>query len=72
MPSITLSAHFDGHAIVLDEPFEFPNNAQLLVTVVAPATDFDRDPWVNLGGAGLAGAYGDDDPEYTPADVRCL
>lgn len=72
MPSITLNAHFDGESIVLDEPFELPNNARLLVTVVAPATDFDRDPWANLAGSGLAGAYGDDEPEYTQADVRRL
>lgn len=70
MPSVSLNAHFDGQSIILDEPFEIPNNARLLVTVVPPATDFDRDQWATLAGTGIAGAYGDDEPEYSTADVR--
>jgi hypothetical protein len=56
MPSITLNAHFDGRSIVLDGPFELPNDARLLATVVAPAIDVDREQWANLAVAGIAAA----------------
>jgi hypothetical protein len=42
MPSITLNAHFDGQKITLDEPFEIPSNAKLLVTVLE-ATNLEPD-----------------------------
>ena len=70
LPSITLNAHFDGQSIVLDEPFELPSNARLLVTVVSPLMDGDRTQWFDLAGSGLATAYGDDEPEYSLAHVR--
>ncbi len=70
MPSITLNAHFDGQSIVLDEPFELPGNARLLVTVVSPSLDGDRAQWSDLAGSGLALAFGDAEPEYSLADVR--
>ncbi len=31
MPSIAIKAHYDGHQIVLDEPFELPANSPLIV-----------------------------------------
>ena len=34
MPTIQLKAHFDGQAIQLDEQFDLPCDAQLLVTVL--------------------------------------
>lgn len=34
MPTIRLKAHFDGQAIQLDEQFDLPRDAQLLVTVL--------------------------------------
>ncbi|QVL51091.1 MAG: hypothetical protein KFB96_12245 [Thiocapsa sp.] len=70
MPGITLNAHFDGQSIVLDEPFEIPGNARLLVTMVSPSMDGDRAQWSNLAGSGLALAHGDDEPEYRLTDVR--
>ena len=70
MPSITLKAHYDGRSILLDEPYELPPNAQLLVTVVAPASGADREQWASLGSEALARTYGDNEPEYGPDDVR--
>ncbi len=70
MPSITLKAHYDGRSIQLDEPFELPANARLLITLVEPAMDADREQWANLAGEGLARAYGDDEPDYGPGDLR--
>ena len=75
MISVTLRAHYDGEHIVLDEPFEIPVNAPLTVTVLAPAaSEHDREreraSWAALSAWNLARAYGDDEPEYTVADLR--
>ena len=72
MPTVTLRAHFDGKQIVLDEPFEIPPNTRLAVTVL-PATggdDPDRAAWAAAGAANLARAYGNDEPEYSAADLK--
>ncbi|MEI7867645.1 MAG: hypothetical protein WCI11_07120 [Candidatus Methylumidiphilus sp.] len=34
MPTVTLQAHYDGKQILLDEPFEIPPNARLMVTLL--------------------------------------
>ncbi len=70
MPSITLKAHYDGRSILLDEPFKLPANARLLVTLVEPVTDPGRAQWASLAGEGLVRAYGDDEPDYGPGDLR--
>lgn len=73
MTSVILKAHFDGKQIVLDEPFELSANAELAVMVLAPATpehDADRAEWADLSTQSLARAYGDDEPEYTLADLK--
>lgn len=71
MPSVTLKAHYDGERIRLDEPFDLPRNALLLVTVVPlPESDGDRVAWLAASSAGLARAFGDNEPEYTQADIR--
>ena len=68
MPTITLKAHYDGEHILLDEPFALPLGSQLMVTVVPPVDD-ERTQWARLSAIGLARAYGDDEPEYSLADV---
>ncbi len=67
MPAISLKAHFDGHAIQLDEPYELPRDAQLLVTVLAPPS---LPGWAELSAQGLSRAYGENEPEYSPADLQ--
>jgi hypothetical protein len=71
MSGVTLRAHYDGERIVLDEPFEIPENAALIVTVLEPgdAASF-RDDWQRLRADGLAAAYADDEPEYTAKDLK--
>jgi len=70
MPAISLKAHYDGTAIRLDEPYELPRDAQLLVTVLSPvASDDERAAWGMLGAETLARAYGDKEPEYSSADI---
>jgi hypothetical protein len=68
VPTTILKAHYDGEHIILDEPFELPVNAALIVTVFAP--DAERSDWAALGAMGLGRAYGEDEPEYTAADIK--
>jgi len=70
MPVISLKAHYEGQAIHLDEPFDLPEGAQLIVTVLeGPAPAGERAGWHDLSAHGLARAYGDNEPEYSDADV---
>jgi hypothetical protein len=70
MPSISLKAHYDGNTIHLDEPFDLPEGAQLIVTVLEPAQqEIKRAGWAELSARGLARAYGDSEPEYSITDV---
>ena len=75
MMTVTLRAHYDGEHIVLDEPFEIPANAPLTVTVLAPdPSEHDRQQerasWAALSAQSFARAYGDEEPEYTVADLK--
>jgi len=47
MKTVTLSAHFDGREIKLDEPYEIPSNARLLVTVL-PEPPPEAEDWAAL------------------------
>lgn len=70
MPGTSLKAHYDGTAIHLDEPFDLPEGAELIVTVLEPAQpDKERAGWIDLSARGLARAYGCSEPEYSAADV---
>ena len=71
MPAISLKAHFDGQHIQLDEPFELPPDAQLLVTVLNPslAEEEERQTWLALSAQGLAAAYGDNEPDYSDVEI---
>ncbi len=70
MPTVSIRAHYDGERIQLDEPYDIPPDAPLLVTVLAPEADHDREAWIAAGQEALARAYGDDEPEYTLDDIR--
>ena len=65
MKAVTLRAHFDGEHIQLDEPFRLERDTPLSVTVLPKENGRDS-AWFSLSAAGLEGAYGDDEPEYTP------
>lgn len=64
MTPISLNAQFDGERILLDEPFELPANARLIVTVVPPEVEAERTEWTRAAAMALARAYGDDEPLY--------
>ena len=70
MPTVSLRAHYEGKTIRLDEPYDLPEGAQLIVTVLeAPSSDQERAGWFDLSTRGLARAYGDSEPEYSSADI---
>lgn len=71
MKTVTVTAHFDGEHIRLDEPLELPSRARLLVTVLpeSPAAA-EREAWYALSKSGLARAYSDDEPDYPASLVR--
>ena len=58
----TISAHFDGKQIVLDEPFELEPNMKIVVTILPE--DNEREEWRLAAMLSLARAYSDDEPEY--------
>jgi hypothetical protein len=61
MQTVTLTAHFDGDHIQLDERFDLPANVRLLVTIPpAASAGSERADWYALSKAGLARAYSDD------------
>ena len=70
MPTVSLRAHYDGERIQLDEPFDLPPDVPLLVTVLVPETDHDREAWLATARRSLARAYGDDEPEYAFTDIK--
>lgn len=71
MKTVTLSAHVDGQRIQLDEPFDLPSDARLLVTILpGEAVDSERADWHARSKAGLARAYSDDEPDYPATLVR--
>ena len=69
MKTVSVSAHFDGEHIQLDEPLELEPNARLMVTVL-PKQDDERSAWQRLSARGLANAYGENEEEYSLSDVK--
>jgi hypothetical protein len=68
MKTVALTAHFDGEKVQFDEPCQIDANARLMV-VVLPVDD-ERLAWSRFSANQLAKAYGDNEPEYTVADLR--
>jgi hypothetical protein len=70
MPAVTLKAHYDGERILLDEPFEIPPNSPLMVTVLSAGEGLVGEDWILAARKALSRAYGDNEPDYTAADLR--
>ncbi|MGK7926585.1 MAG: hypothetical protein AB4290_15320 [Spirulina sp.] len=61
MQIISLSAHFDGRSIQLDEPYPLQPNTQLIVTILPEQLE-EREAWLHFSKNQLNNAYnGDDD-----------
>ena len=66
MPMITLSAHFDGEKICLDEPFKFAPNSKLAITVLSEFENKnEHKDWLNISEQKLIDSYGENEPEYS-------
>ena len=71
MPTIALQAHYDGEHIVLDEPYDLPANANLMVTLLPSTSDADsEDAWLRAAASSEAFAFLADTAEdiYTATD----
>lgn len=68
MTTVALSAHYDGEKIQLDEPYQLPENARLVIVVLPQ--EAERQEWSRLAAQHLARAYAEGGPEYTTADLR--
>jgi hypothetical protein len=70
MLAVTLKAHYNGKHIVLDEPFDLPPDSPLMVTVMPKKNFTEEDQWHSLAVDALARSYGDDEPDYSAADLK--
>jgi hypothetical protein len=71
MPVVVLQAHYDGEHIVLDDPYDLPANASLVVTLLpSPAETDSEDAWLQAAASSDAFAFLADPSEdvYTAAD----
>lgn len=55
---------------MLDEPYDLQPGTLITVTVFPNQADLETAQWLSVASAGLARAYGDDEPEYTLADIK--
>lgn len=70
-PLITLPAHFDGKAIILDAPFKLESDTKLLVTVLRSGNHAEeKDEWNVSSSLQLNKAYSEDEPEYSLSLVK--
>lgn len=71
MPTVALQAHYDGERIILDEPFDLPTHASLIVTVLPAASEPEsEEAWLRATAASDAFAFLADPAEdiYTVKD----
>lgn len=71
MSTKTLRAHFDGEQVCLDEPAELEPGTRLIITILPDEGSGNGDEdWSLLSLEGLAGAYGEDEPEYSAELIK--
>lgn len=69
MKTVSVTAHFDGKHIQLEEPLDLVPNTKLMVTVLSEQ-DSEREEWLQFSLRGLARAYADDEESYDLSDVK--
>ena len=60
MPIVALKAHYDGERIILDDPFDLPAHAPLMVTVLPTVSLPDSDTeeaWLRAASSSDAFAF---------------
>jgi len=68
MKTVSVTAHFDGQHIQLDEPLDLAPNTKLMVTVLSE--DAEREAWLKVSARGLARAYADNEEGYDSSDIK--
>ncbi len=69
MPLLSITGHFDGSHVLLDENVVLQQNARVIVTVLDDS-DKDRQDFLHLAASGLALAYGPEEVEYSVDDIK--
>jgi len=69
MQTISVSAHFDGERILLDEPIELEPDTKLIVTIL-PKDNGEREAWLGLSAGRLGEAYGETEEEYRADSIK--
>lgn len=69
MKTVSVTAHFDGKHIQLDEPLDLEPDTKLMVTVLS-GQESERQEWLQFSLQGLARAYSDDDESYDLSDIK--
>ena len=64
----SVSARYDDGRVVFDEEVAIPSNARLLVAILEDS-DPDRTDFLALSATRFADAFGEDEVEYTEADI---
>jgi hypothetical protein len=67
----TIPAHFDGNTIKLDEKLDLRKDDKLLVIKIPHSDeDTEREDWNHVSSLNLNKAYGNEEPDYSPAMVK--
>lgn len=69
MPLTSIAAHYDGKQVLFDEEVDLRPHTRLLVTILKDQ-DSDRQEFLSLAATALADSYGEDEVEYSEADLK--
>lgn len=71
MKYVTLTGHFDGEKICIDEPVKLKTNTKLMITVLTEETaDEEHKVWFSLSAEGLENAYGEHEKGYSLSLIK--
>lgn len=65
----SISARYDGGRVLFDEDVMIPPQSRLLVTILDDS-DPDRGEFLSLASTSFADSFGEDEVEYSEADLR--
>ncbi len=61
----------DAQHLKLSQRLDIPPGSKVFITITPPEDlAAEHEAWVRLSAQGLAKAYGDDKPEYSPASIK--
>jgi len=61
----------DGDHLKLLQPIDVPVGSKVMISIVPIEDKADEnEPWSQMAAEGLAGAYGEDEPEYSVQRIR--